>query len=205
MSHTLSNILNGDFNFYQSHFLVRYLYFNWSMAFRYFMHHWFLLTSYCWGKVLAKGKGRTETHLFLSWDLTSKTLLSLVQLKRDRQRKSVRRLCSAVCVCVRERLSIRLHLCLALEVQYFSAWSGSLTSPSLQHWPHTNFIISSSLWPLTSAFPVPCTGPMFPFISSILIGLFDLASVILFGEREVTTAGWWKHNINRVEKCFIND
>ncbi len=104
MSHTLSNILNGDFNFYQSHFLVRYLYFNWSMAVRYFTHHWFLLTSYCWGKVLAKGKGRTETHFFLSWDLTSKTLLSLVQLKRDRQRKSVRRLCSAVCVC--ERASV---------------------------------------------------------------------------------------------------
>ncbi len=30
-----SNILNGDFSFYQSHFLERYLYFYLSMAFRY--------------------------------------------------------------------------------------------------------------------------------------------------------------------------
>lgn len=121
----------------------------------------------------------------------------------DRGREWLAVVLRCVCLCVCERLSIRLHLCLALAVQYFSAWSGSLTSPSLQHWPHTNFIISSSLWPLTSAFPVPCTGPMFPFVSSVLIGLFDLAAVILFGECEATTAGWWKHNINTVEKCFI--
>lgn len=158
---------------------------------------------YCWGKDLAKGKGRTVTHFFLWWDLISKTLLSLVQLKRDRQRKRVRRSCSGVCVC--ECLSILLHLCLALAVQYFSARSGSLSSPSFQHWPHTNFIISSSPWPLTSALPVPCTGPAFPFISSALLGLFDLAAVILLGERGATTAGWWRHRMitTRFVKVYV--
>lgn len=32
------------------------------------------------------------------------------------------------------------NLCLALAVQYFKDLSGSLTWPSLQHCPHTNFI-----------------------------------------------------------------
>lgn len=48
------------------------------------------------------------------------------------------------------------HLCRALAVQYLRFLSGSLTWPSLQHWPHTNFIFRLRGRPLPA--PNPPTG-----------------------------------------------
>lgn len=51
----------------------------------------------------------------------------------------------------------RPHLCRALAVQYLRFLSGSLTCPSLQHWPHTNFIFRLSGRPLPAIAPNPPT------------------------------------------------
>lgn len=50
------------------------------------------------------------------------------------------------------------HLCRALAVQYFRFLSGSFTCPSLQHWPHTNFIFRLRGRPLPAIAPNPPTG-----------------------------------------------
>lgn len=55
------------------------------------------------------------------------------------------------------RLWDRPHLCRALAVQYLRFLSGSFTCPSLQHWPHTNFIFRLRGRPLPATAPNPPT------------------------------------------------
>lgn len=111
------------------------------------------LTSYCCGYEREKGRGRTTTHFFFSKDFTSRTLRSFVQLQTSGRRgqKTTR---------VRKRtgLDSRSYLCRALAVQYLRFLSGSLTWPSRQHWPQTNFIFRLRGRPL----PAPPTSPPTP-------------------------------------------
>lgn len=111
------------------------------------------LTSYCCGYEREKGRGRTTTHFFFSKDFTSRTLRSFVQLQTSGRRgqKTTR---------VRKQtgLDSRSYLCRALAVQYLRFLSGSLTWPSRQHWPQTNFIFRLRGRPL----PAPPTSPPTP-------------------------------------------
>lgn len=64
---------------------------------------------------------------------------------------------SFFCVRGQEGEESGAHLCRALAVQYLRFLSGSFTCPSLQHWPHTNFILRLRGRPRPAAAPNPPT------------------------------------------------
>lgn len=111
-----------------------------------------------------EGRGLTDTHFLLAFDITRRTRRSLVQLwdrggfAGERPGEEAWPPYSCGSGGLPHPPAGRLaHQCRALALQYLRSLSGSTTCPFLQHWPHTNFICRSKvLGPCVRG--APCWG-----------------------------------------------